>query len=77
VLEVGDYPCALVPVSQISHLTIPIVLLIIPFYVHVLPDPLGWTQPPTRTCSKLTSNLQHLCTGCRLLLGQKDVQFDC
>jgi hypothetical protein len=38
VLEVGVYPLALVPVSHNSHLTIPIVLLLIPFHVRVLPD---------------------------------------
>jgi hypothetical protein len=38
ILEVGAYPCALVPVSHNSHLTIPIVLLLIPFHVRVLPD---------------------------------------
>jgi hypothetical protein len=38
VLEVCVYPRALVPVSHNSHLTIPIVLLLIPFHVRVLPD---------------------------------------
>jgi hypothetical protein len=52
VLEVGVYPRALVPVSHNSHLTIPIVLLLIPFHVRVLPDPR--LDPTPDTALRLT-----------------------
>jgi hypothetical protein len=63
VLEVSVYPRALVPVSHISHLTIPIVLLLIPFHVPALPDPrLDPTLDTTlrRTHKQLATSLREL-----------------
>jgi hypothetical protein len=56
VLEVGVYPRALVPMSHNSHLTIPIVLLLIPFHVRVLPD-LRLDPAPDTTVRRLHKQL--------------------
>lgn len=38
---------------------------------------LGWTRLPIPPCGALTSNLRHLCAGCRLPLGRTEAQFYC
>jgi hypothetical protein len=61
--EVGVYPRSLVPIVHNLYLTIPIVVLLIPFHVRQLPDPRVDPTPDTplrRTHKQLAASLRGL-----------------
>jgi hypothetical protein len=76
VVEIGVYPRKEVPTVCHALLTIPVVVLYIPFHVRCFPDPR--LDSPSQTPLRLfIGNMRHLCAGCERPLGRKEVQFCC
>jgi hypothetical protein len=77
VVEIGVYPRSSIPFVCRTTLTIPVVLLLVPFHVRRLESPRLDSSPLAPFWHGSTGNRQSLCVGCLRPLKRFNPQFCC